>query len=249
LPEEVAAYILYQDKQDLLDEHNTNKLRQWIGYLRENLDVHIKLLAYTDHLEPGLPEFVQYNTMKRATYVADYLIENGVDPKRIHIESLAANYPVVKQNSAGRQNDAFLKYNKRIDLELTDNNGQTLSSFLMDEMVPEYAYDPRHELFLSIREDLYYSVEIAHTNRLFKNAVLRLYSDIYVRKEDMSQENKYYIGLYTTLDEAKSLQFELLQSSAPSAKIVAFYNGMPVNKSNYHLVVKYHPEIADLGIQ
>ena len=156
---------------------------------------------------------------------------------------------MVKKESAGRMNESHLKYNRRVDLEMVDKYNQTLDAFSLEDLIPEYAYDRRHELFMSIREGLYYSIEISETNRLFKNAVLRLYNDIYIRKENMSLQNKYYIGIYTQLEEATELLNDLQKSSAPYARLVAFFNGTPITPENIIQLKKNHPELSSFNLQ
>jgi outer membrane protein OmpA-like peptidoglycan-associated protein len=235
--------IYYEDRFDVLKAENKLKLNKLSGILNTR-DFYIHLVAHTNNSEPGLPEYVQYNTLKRAISVADYLVESGVAENRISIESVAANYPLIKDNIAGQEIDSLLRLNKRIELQLLNNKKEIISEDSILEMTeaPEYAWDRQYELYKSIKDGLYFSVEIARTDRIFKNAILRLYNDIYIRREQMDSPNKYYIGIYTNIEDVINLKNELAKSSAPYAKIEAFYKGQIVHSEDYKSMSKKYPQ-------
>lgn len=242
-PDETKYQLFYQDRQDLLNDNNKLKIDHWVHYLQQNNDLNIRLIAHTDHNEPGLPEFVHYNTLKRALNVKEYLVRSGVAKERIFIESVANNYPIIKLSSSGNINSDVLYLNKRIDFEIVDQFGESISSYFPDEGLPDYVYDRRHELFQTIRDEVYYTVEIASSERMFKNAVLRLYSDIFVRQENQSETYRYFIGIYPNVEDAQQLQKELANSSAPYSRVVAIANGALVNNDNLKILSQRYPEL------
>ncbi len=241
--------LLYEDRQDLVNSVNKNKLDKLSALLKENTDYKVHLVAYTDYREPGLPEFMQYNTLKRANLVAEILKENGIGEERIVIESMCDNYPMARKEVAGKKNEEFLPLNKRIDLEVRDGSYSVLmNQAVSDFKLPGYAMDRKYELFTHVREEVYYSVEIASSDIIFKNAVLRLYSDIYIRRENAVAPNNYYIGIYNTLADAQALQEELKSSSAPYAKVVAFYNGVPIQEKDIQQFLEDYPQLKDYSL-
>ena len=236
--------LLYQDRHDLMNEENKDKMDNLRAYLKQNLDHSVHLIAHTDHLEPGLEEYMQYNTLKRATLIANHLMENGISRQRISIESVSNNFPVAKEELAGETNQKYLYYNKRIDWEIRDKNGIVLTDLSVDpSSLPGFALDRRYELFHQIREDVYFSVEIASSPTIFKNAVLRLYDDIYIRKNTPLADNLYYIGILPNYADAVLLKEELEVSSAPYAKIVAFHHGKQIPRNKINEFVKEFPEL------
>lgn len=241
--------LLYEDRQDLQNDVNKSKLEKLVRLLEEKPEYKVHLVAYTDYREPGLPEFMQYNTLKRANLVADILLQYGIDEKRIAIESMCDNYPLARKEVAGNKNEEFLPLNKRIDLEVRDDSYAVLmSQGVSDFKIPGYAMDRKYELFTHIREEVYYSVEIASSEIIFKNAVLRLYNDIYIRRETATAPNNYYVGIYNSLADAQALETELKDSSAPYAKVVAFYNGKAIKKSEIDQFLTDYPELKDYSL-
>jgi len=238
--------ILYQDRHDLLNQVNREKLDQLILYLKSNLDHKVHFVAHTDHLELGLVEYMQYNTLKRANFLARYLNDNGIGNDRISIESVCSNYPFVKPELGGKLNQDFLAYNKRIDWEiLNDENSVLKSHSLKTANIPGYALDRKYELYSQLREEVYYSVEIASAPRIYKNAVLRLYTDLYIRKLSPAAENKYYIGLYNKYEDAIELKKSLDASSAKYAKIVPFYNGQAIENKDLDYLSQDYPDLEN----
>ena len=242
--EEMKNVLLYQDRHDLMNGVNKSKMEKLITLLKENGEYTVHVIAHTDHLEPGLPEFMQYNTLKRANLIARHLMESGVGRDRISLESLAENFPYAKPEVSGQLNESYLAYNKRIEFEILNKDGFVVSGpDLKQTDVPGYALDRRYELFQLLREEPYYSVEIAESEHIFKNAVLRLYNDIYIRKDTPTSNNKYYIGLFNKYEEALRLRDELNDSSAPYAKIKVFYQGQPVQESHLSTLAKDYPDL------
>ena len=238
--------LLYSDRQDFQNEVNKTKILNLAKLLVENQDYTTHLLVHTDHREPGLPEFMQYNTLKRANLVGEILMNYGVEPGRIVIESMCDNYPIARKEVAGNKNDEHLPLNKRIDLEIRDGSGALLmNQRIKDFKLPGYASDRKYELFTHIREEVYYSIEIARSDIIFKNAVLRLYSDIYIRREDGKGDNLYYIGMYPNYEDARLLQEELKESSAPYARITAFHQGQPITDDQIKALSEDYPDLSN----
>ena len=236
--------VFYQDRHDLQTSINREKVKALSLYLEKNKKHKVCLIAHTDYLEPGLPEFVQYNTLKRAITIAELLEKEGISGQRIRIESVAANFPVVRKEIAGSPNEENLFLNRRIDFIIKDKKGRVVEEHnVKEEDIPTYSIDRRYELYKSIRDELYYSVKIASSDRIFKNAILRLYSDIYVRKESMSSTNDYYIGIYTNYKDAEILRDELKNSSSPMAEVVAFYNGKRIEETEIDALITVYPDL------
>ena len=162
--------------------------------------------------------------------IAEYLNASGIAKNRIRIESLANNYPLIKSDIAGEKDNSLYALNKRVDILIYNKNAIKEDNVIEDASIPEYAFDRRYELFRTIREGTYYSIEVASSERIFKNAILRLYDDIYIRRDNLEDQNKYYIGIYTQKEDAERVREQLLETSSPYAKVVKFVNGKIVLK-------------------
>ena len=238
--------IFYQDNQDLFNNINKSKLDKCLLVLSSDPSLKLKLIAHTDLDEPGLPEFIHYNTMKRAVLISEYLFDNGLQKSKISIESVVGNFPIAKYEVAGEKNEKYLHLNKRIEIEIISSKGSVLKEADYDSFdIPPFAFDRKLELFKDIREEVYYSVEIGYSERIFKNAVLRLYNDIYSRKELSTPGHRFYIGLYNKFSDALNLKKELEKSSAPYAKVVAFYNGSIITPLDFDALKAAYPDLSN----
>ena len=178
--------------------------------------------------------------------MAESLMEYGIDPDRILIESVASNFPIAKYEVAGKSNEEYLHLNKRIDTEIVSYQNEILSHNTPDiNVIPEALRDRKFVLYRDIKEELYYSVQIAETDRIFKNAILREYQDIYIRKEFADAPNEYYIGLYTSYDDAQELREKLQSTNLPMQRIVAFYDGRRITKSDIRALSADYPHLLE----
>ncbi len=235
--------LFYRDSHDLLHGENARKLER---LTKDALvqDFHISIIAHS-YNEPGLEEYVQYNTLRRALLVSEFLVEEGINTERISIESVADNYPLVKSPISSDKLASLSHYNKRLDIILYDNNSKIINDSLAMNwsMIPDFALDDKYALYRLIKEGLYYSVQIARSDRLFKNALLRLYHDVFIRKEALDSTNDYYIGLYTKLEDAKVLLEDIKKSKSLSPKIQAFYNGKPLTDKQIRIMALKYREL------
>ena len=235
--------LFYGDSRDLQNKVNSSKVDNLITYLSDNKEHTAKLIAYSGYNEPGLPEFVQYNTLKRAAVIARYFLNNNISRNRISIESVANNYPIAKESIAGEANP-YEVYNSRIDIQLINKDGEEVDLSSSQEIeLPAYARDRRYALYQLMTEDVYYSIEIANSENIFKNAVLRLYQDIYIRKPNALSNNYYNIGIYSKYEEAFALQKKLEKTSAPYAKVVAFKQGKILKEKEAQLLYNDFPDL------
>lgn len=239
--------LYYEDSYDIVHGKNSLILDAAAEILKDKR-LSLSLVAHTDKQEPGLPEYVQYNCLKRAVKASDYLIEKGVRPEQLRIESMGAGIPAVKYAHAGQSLDSLAAKNKRIELHYYNERLEvpwTDMAFNTID-VPEYALSPSNELFLGIRDGLYFSVHIARTERIFKNAILRMYEDLYIRKESPDAPIDYYVGLYTRLEDARELLSKLVAMPGLSPEIKVFYKGVKLEAQDMERLRKKYPELREL---
>ena len=212
-----------------------------------NENMHILIQAHTDQNEPGLPEYVQYSCLKRAVKIGESLVDLGFPPGAIHIESLANNYPLIRSEIAGESLDSLSYMNKRIEIIFYKNDSllSEIKQYPKNKISPLFL-ERNFQLLETIQEDLYYSVQIARTDRMFKNANLRLYNDVFIRKEGLENTNDYYIGFYTNLDDAKAAQSDLLKSKISDAEIVVFFNRNKLDPEQMRNYSTEYPELLKL---
>lgn len=230
--------IFYTDSFDLLDDVNRLKLKK-IKTLTHSQQYTLHLIAHTDHLEPGLPEYAYYNTLKRAEIISDHLQEIGIPAENITMSSVGYNYPAVKTSGISLSEDSLFYWNKRVDIRMYDASGEPVNwnEIIKLETIPLQSRDEAFELYQMITSDLYFSVHLASSNRMFKNALLRIYSDIHLQKNHPDSDIEYYVGLYSRFEDARELQNQIQEKSPDlKTKISAFYKGKKMSPEQIRLL-------------
>ena len=221
--------IIYFDSYDLADSLNSSKLIALSNSMQENkLKAH--LISYTDANEAGITDYVYYNCLSRAMVLADALTELGVDSSDISIEAPGKNYPLIR--TLEFIPDSLLHLNKRIDIMLYQDypHQQSIDSMVWSSISEEFL-DRRFQLYLTIKDGIYYSVHIHSSDNAFISDILKNYSDVCIRKDGLQNLNDYYIGLFTQESDAEQLRKEIFERNNIEGMVQAFYKGKPVDRA------------------
>lgn len=236
--------ITYEDSHDLNDSTTHAQIKQLAHALKDSKNK-IVIIAHTDSDEPGLEEYIQYSTLKRAIGIAEKLIAESINPDRIRIESYGKNYPAIKESPL--IGDSISALNKRIDIIEDTGSGESGYLNYLTSLTERKFLNNQLEIFGLLREGLYYSVKIASSQRMYKNAILRLYNDVYIRKENPDSDNNYYVGLYSNFDSATDLLQNLQSNGLPTAELQAFLNGRLLSKAEIQSLTNTYPELRAIN--
>ena len=106
--------------------------------------------------------------------------------------------------------------------------------------------DTSYKLYKTLSNDVYFRVLIHTTNKkMFKNAVLRYYNDIYIERDNKEANYKYYVGLYPDFKRTFSLLKTMKGKYIEDAKMIAFYNGMKLTYKEAQLLKDEYPELKN----
>lgn len=109
----VLNNIFFDTDKYELKEKSTPELQKMLRLLNENPQVRIQVSGHTDNV--GASDYNQQLSLKRATSVYQYLIDHGVDKKRVQFKGFGATRPVADNNTeAGRQQ------NRRIEVAIVN---------------------------------------------------------------------------------------------------------------------------------
>lgn len=101
--------VLFNTDESVLLPQSYNDLQSLITLLNERPTMQIELRGHTDN--QGTVERNRILSDARAKAVADYLIEHGIDPKRLRWKGFGKNLPVDTNNTPeGRQNNRRVEY-------------------------------------------------------------------------------------------------------------------------------------------
>ena len=94
----VLENVFYATEQYQLEEESIAELDKIYRFLVNNPSLHIEIGGHTDNT--GSPAFNQQLSQKRAQAVADYMIQRGIDPKRVNAVGYGFDKPIGDNRSA-----------------------------------------------------------------------------------------------------------------------------------------------------
>jgi OmpA-OmpF porin, OOP family len=96
------------DKYELKDKSIT-ELQKVVRFLSENPTVKVEISGHTDN--QGAADYNKQLSLKRAESVANYLVQNGVDTKRIKMKGFGADKPIADNSTEpGRQKNRRIEF-------------------------------------------------------------------------------------------------------------------------------------------
>jgi OmpA-OmpF porin, OOP family len=106
----VLRNIVFDFESSALLPSSLNELNKLFTFLEQN-EVFILIIGHTDNA--GTEEFNKTLSLARAKAVSDWLVNKGIDHKRIQIEGYGAQMPIVKNDS--EKNRAI---NRRVEFKI-----------------------------------------------------------------------------------------------------------------------------------
>jgi outer membrane protein OmpA-like peptidoglycan-associated protein len=108
--------ILFEFDRAELKHEAMGDLDPLITYLRENPLQKVVIEGYTDSV--GAKEYNIFLSQRRAEFVRNVLIENGITADRVVAQGFGESYPVASNDSAGGR-----KLNRRVEVKLAKAAG------------------------------------------------------------------------------------------------------------------------------
>jgi outer membrane protein OmpA-like peptidoglycan-associated protein len=105
--------LLFERSKPVLMEESYPALEKLVGILLENPDMKIELAGHTDAL--GSPKAKQTLSYRRVERIKDYLIEFGIDHRRIEIVGYGGSRPI-----APNDNEENRSKNRRVEIKVLD---------------------------------------------------------------------------------------------------------------------------------
>jgi len=231
--------LYFDDPDQILTPENETQLSTILDILNEYPASKIILTCHSAN--KGLIEYQLYRSLAYADKIASYLQMNDVDKERIVVKSVASSYPYIKKNITGD----LQKYNQKVDATFEGIPEDQLEIEYTLPTVKSYEKDNRYEVYHTIVDDLYYSVEITQQEKMYKNVLLRSFQDLSVQKDPGGKNISYMIGLYPKFRDAYNLMMELDSKNVPHTKIIPFYRGVRLESEDVASLPDSYPELEE----
>ncbi|MFH2066777.1 MAG: AAA family ATPase [Pseudomonadota bacterium] len=108
------SIIPFSHNSDLLSELDRKELERVVHFLKQNPDVSVNVIGYTDSSGPN--DYNEYLSLQRAEMIKSFLVESGIGSRRIATYGMGAVNPMESNETPeGR------RLNRRVELEFAGN--------------------------------------------------------------------------------------------------------------------------------
>jgi len=234
--------LFYSSNENVLNATNTKQLKRIKDIMIILPEVNV---MFTSHaLREGMTEFDLYFSIKRAEKAADYLSAQGIDPSRIFLRGLGANFPLVKEIINGRTSRLAEKNNRRLEVSFFNAKSGTLELIDDEPVVADNLVDPRGQEYKDKLQGLSYKILISTVKQMFKGDILKKYEDATIEKRLDSEFYDYTLGLFDRYDEARILKNKLIREGVQDAIVLVYLNGKVLTKEEIQSSVDTYPDLA-----
>lgn len=234
----IMRSLYYTSDEDVLCTENKSILNTISEILNIYPGLNIRICGNTS--PDGDLDLSLFFTMKRVEMVRDHLVAQGIEPRRIVLESLGSVFPIEKDDFL--KNPGVRKFNNRIDLEFFGPD--TIKIEVLKEIinVPAESKDSLFDIYESSSKGISFRIKLAETTQVLRSAKLSKCNKPTMIKTH--QSNYYYLcGIFEDYQSARVAKNELLKNGVIDAKIIPFYKNNMLSTED---VKKLENEYAEL---
>jgi len=212
------------------------------AYLDRYQDISVDIICHSNNT--GILEFKLFSSIKLAERIEDYLLEQGIQSRRLSTKSYADNYPVAKVESQGGGPGLADMYNARIEFSFYNSSGLPMPIERVEPDLPAHSYDNRFDIFEALTDNsVVYKIQIATVSQMYRAMTLSQFNDAAVEVDPVTGLYLYTIGLYDNYTEAQKIKRDVERSGITDARILPYYDGRRLMDDQ---LVYYVNEFPDL---
>lgn len=235
--------LYYGADENIVTPQNMTRLNSIYDVMVIFPDTEIMLTCHS--MQEGLVEFDLYFSIKRAEKAADYLIDKGIDPSRIHLRGVGSNFPLAQMTINGRKSRLAERTNRRVDVTFY-NTAKTNLQIVPDEpVVAENLVDDLGKEYASMSQGLSFKVQITKAKQMYKADVLKKYSQSSIDKRADQSDYVYSLGIYEDYQQARTLKNTLVREGLTAARVDAYLNGRLLSDSEVDALQEAYPLLRE----
>lgn len=142
----------------------------------------------------------------------------------------------------GAPDPAAPRINRRVEITPVSTEPLAFPFQLLRPQLPDPA--PGISRLDEQSKGLVFRVEAAVTRQILTNDAIAMFSDLIIESQPKAGTYRYMAGCVTGFAEAKALKKELTDAGFTDARISAYVNNRPVNKSEAVALMKKYPELV-----
>jgi outer membrane protein OmpA-like peptidoglycan-associated protein len=127
-------HLLFEFRKHSLTADSKSQLDKLATILSGNGMYRVEFKGHTDAI--GTPEFNQALSERRSTAAKDYIANKGIVDKRMTTSSYGMENPIAKNLRNGKDCPEGRKFNRRVELFITDAEGNVLNALIEPFDIP-----------------------------------------------------------------------------------------------------------------
>ena len=215
--------LLYREDDQMMTNQNQVRLDNLIGFMKTYPHLQLEILGHSD--QSSISNFDLFFSIKRTERIAEYLQANGIDLQRVSLKGFGGSYPYAVNTIAGQDNKAGRFFNRRIDFKLFNTDKLPLTIRQQLPSITNAQTDGRLDSFYQRRQSLYYRVEFAVLDQLFKGDLIGKYPDPSIEKSASELNYHYTSGIFSSFALALQHLAEIKDEGFEGALIIPYNRG------------------------
>jgi hypothetical protein len=244
-PVEVKEYFishLFLDANaEVLTPQNNKKLDLLANLLLIYPKITTELSCF--ELSSGQQMFNLYFSIKKSEKAAEYLVSKGIKRDRLMLKGYGSSFPLVAQPAGSSASPVQQKLNQRLEITLHNFENEPVIIHIEDIQVPENIKDPKGTKFLTLRSQLYYSIQLVSISQILQNQDLESVEEMFIEVDNSQGNYLYMAGMLPTYKEAEKTLAKMMGIGFPDAKIIPYVNGIRVPASSISNLAKQYPDL------
>lgn len=210
---------------ETLEMNALMELNKLIKLLEKHKNLKIELASHIDSDQTTI-HFNLFSSIKNAENVAAYMIEKGIEPSRIYLKGLGANYPVSKSKEAdGTSIIGGRRLNKRIEIKVYQPEKASLYIEYSQPAIIDAMAVNANAIHKRIIKGVSYKVQVKTLKTILDDDVLRDYEHPMIERNAEKTDLFYSVGLVKNYRMAEELRTELINKGYQDAVIIAYKDG------------------------
>lgn len=237
----VCKSIYFLQNEDILNAINQNNLKSLADLMLIYPEIKVQLFSH--FTSDGKKDFDLYFSIKRAEKAAEFLINSGINERRIHLFGCGANYPIAAPFINNIPSSLANRTNRRIDFNILHSEDSNLKIIYDFPTVAGQYRDTLWDNFTAINEGVTFRIHFANVAQMLKNEVLALSNDVIVEKNQADKIYTYTMGNYSSFDESVRMRNYLRSKGFENARVVPYYKGAAVSRLDLIKLSAENPDI------
>jgi outer membrane protein OmpA-like peptidoglycan-associated protein len=241
IKEYYISHLFLDENGEILTPQNIKKLDLLANLLTIYPNITAELSCF--ELPSGQRTFNVYFSIKKAEKAAEYLIAKGIRSERILLKGYGSSFPIVMKPAGVAPGPVYQKLNQRLEIDLHHYDQEPVLINIENIQVATDLQDPRWIKFASLRNQLYYSVQIASITQILQNQAIESVEELFIEVDNTQGNYLYMAGVLPTYKESEKIMAQMIDLGFPDARIIPYINGLRLTPASAPDFAKQYPDL------